>query len=124
MRSKAPQWMFGICAAIVLNGCVAAEKNPVVEGHPYSGWYMQHAGQGTFQACGQSQPWRVSASADLHTRAKTFDLGQDTPVYVRLIGSAHDNEIEVSRVEQFGSPTPVRNCTITGVVIQTPPETN
>jgi len=120
MQSRTPQWLIGICAAFVLSGCVAAEKKPATASQAYAGWYMERAGQGLFQPCGQSQQWRVSASADLPARAKAFGLEQDTPVYVRLMGSAHNEEIEVSRVEQFGSPTPVRDCAMTGVVIPAP----
>lgn len=81
---------------------------------------MEHAGESTFQLCGQSQQWRVTVPADLPARVKAFGLDQDTPVYTRLIGSVKANEIEVSRVEQFGSPSPVRNCAMTGVVIPAP----
>lgn len=108
-------------AATGLIGCAAAEKKPADAAESYAGWYMEHAGQGMFQLCGQSQQWRVTASADLPARAKAFGLDQDTPVYARLTGSVQGNEIEVSRVEQFGSTTPVRNCGMTGVVIPTPP---
>ena len=123
MRSMAPQWMFGISAAILLAGCAAVEKQsaaetkPIVQGQSHAGWYMESAGQRSFQPCGQSQAWRVTAAADLPARAKAFGLQQDTPVYVRLIGSAQGDQLKVSRVEQFGSPTPVRNCAMNGVVI-------
>lgn len=126
MRSKAPQWMFGISAALLLAGCAAAEKIPaaqdpsVTDGQSHAGWYMESAGPRTFQPCGQSQPWRVTSAADLPARAKAFGLQQDTPVYVRLIASSKGDELSVSRVEQFGSPTPVRNCAMDGVVIPAP----
>ena len=122
MQSKITHWLISSCAALVLNGCVAAEKTPATAtaSQAFVGWYMEHAGQGRFQPCGQSQQWRVSTAADLSTRAKEFGLQQDTPVYVRLIGSAHNEEIAVSHVEQFGSPTPVRDCAMTGVVIPAP----
>jgi len=109
----------------VLSGCVAAEK-PMSEkasaesDQAYAGWYMQHAGQGSFQPCGQSQPLQVEAPADLPDRAKAFGLDEDTPIYVRVTGSVTGNRIAVSRVDQFGSPTPVRNCAMNGVVIPSP----
>lgn len=121
MQLGVTRGIVGIFAAIALSACAAAEKIPATQGQAYSGWYMQHAQRRTFQPCGQSQEWSVSESADLPARAKAFGLQQDTPVYVRLIGSAHGDEIKVSRVEQFGSPTPVSNCAMTGVVIPTPP---
>ncbi len=129
MRSKALQWMIGISAAVLLAGCAAAENKPstdmkpAAQGQSYAGWYLESAGQASFQPCGQSQRWRVTAAADLHSRAKAFGLQQDTPVYVRLAGSAQGGELAVSRVEQFGSPTPVRNCAMNGVVIPAPSPT-
>ena len=117
MRSKILQRTISLYIALMLAGCDAAEKKPAAEGQSYAGWYLEHAGQGMFQPCGQPQQWRVTTSADLPSRARAFGLDQDTPVYVRLAGTAHGNEIAVSRVEQFGSPTPVLNCGITGVVI-------
>jgi len=122
----APQWMFGISAAILLASCAAAEKQPAAEKNPtvqdqyLAGWYVESAGQSSFQPCGQSQPWRVTSAADLPGRAKAFGLQQNTPVYVRLIGSAQGDQLKVSRVEQFGSPTPVQNCAMNGVLIAAP----
>ncbi|MCY7355574.1 MAG: hypothetical protein LH470_10975 [Lysobacter sp.] len=100
----------------------AMDRPLVAEGKSFAGWYMERAGQGMFQSCGQSQQWRVSGSADLQTKAQDFGLGEDTPVYVRLAGvqSADGNELVVSKVEQFGSATPVRDCGLTGVVIPAP----
>lgn len=116
------RWVAGLATAIALGGCVAAEKQPSSKAQVYAGWYMEHAGQGRFQLCGQSQQWRVSGSPDLRTKAREFGLEQDTLVYVRVLGvqSTGDGTLEVSRVEQFGSPTPVRNCGMTGVVIPAP----
>lgn len=117
----------GTLLASALSSCAAAEKTPApvaaptptatAKGQSYSGWYMEHAGQSTFQPCGQTKQWRVSAPADLVARAKKFGLEQDTPVYVQLLGTAQGDAIAVSRVQQFGSPTPVRNCALTGVVL-------
>lgn len=126
MRSKLSQWILGIGTGIVLCGCVAAERSPPaetsarVDGATHAGWYMQHAGQGTFQPCGQSQLLQVSAPADLPVRARAFGLDEDTPIYVRVTGSVSGSEIAVSRVDQFGSSTPVRNCAMNGVVIPAP----
>lgn len=123
MSSRLPQWLLATIIGLALSGCASGEQSPPVEkappadSQPYAGWYMQHAGQGTFQPCGQQSSWRVSASADLPARAKAFGLDEDTPVYVRLQGALRGDAIEVIRVEQFGSPTPVRNCGMTGVVI-------
>ncbi|MEO5595617.1 MAG: hypothetical protein ABIQ97_00500 [Lysobacteraceae bacterium] len=122
----------GTLLASVLSSCAATEKTsaPIAaptsaapaKGQPYSGWYMEHAGKSTFQPCGQTKQWRVSAPADLVARAKKFGLEQDTPVYVQLLGTAQGDAIAVSRVQQFGSPTPVRNCALTGVVLSSAPQ--
>lgn len=61
------------------------------------------------------------ARADLQARAKSFGLQDDTPVYVKLLARVSDarssaKKVDVVRVEQFGSPTPVRDCGMTGVV--------
>ena len=115
----------GLAAAFSVAACAAERKDSTATskgataGQLYAGWYLQHADRATFQPCAGGKPWRISASADLPARAKTFGLDDDTPVYVRIAGSAHDDEIAVLRVEQFGSPT-VRNCSLTGVVIPPP----
>ena len=132
--------LLALVTAIAFTGCVAAEKSPEAtekpaaagdkpapvgaakaDGQVYRGWYMEQAGQGMFQPCGQSRQWRVD-SPELRTQAKDFGLQQDTPVYVRLFvtQSAGGEELSVSRVEQFGSPTPVRDCAMTGVVMPAP----
>lgn len=97
----------------------AMDKPPVAESKSFAGWYMERAGQGLFQSCGQSQQQRVSGSAELRRKALDFGLAENTPVFVRLSGmqSAEGKELVVSQVEQFGSPKPVRNCGLTGVVI-------
>jgi hypothetical protein len=82
---------------------------------------MQHGGQGSFQACGAAHPWRVSAPGELPAHARAFGLDDDTPIYVRIQGIQSADGIAVSRVEQFGSPTPVRDCPMTGVVIPSVP---
>ena len=123
MRSRTKHGMLAIGAAVLLANCAAAGKKPEAQGPSvansqlHAGWYIESAGQGRFQPCGQSRQWRVTASADLPAQAKAFGLQQETPVYVRLTGSVRGDEIAVARVEQFGSPTPVRNCGMDGVVI-------
>lgn len=90
----------------------------------YRGWYMEHGGQGRFQACGDSQPMPVAAAVELSAKARSFGLEADTPVYVRLQGAVNGGEFRVSAVEQFGSPTPIRDCGMTGVVLPEPAPSN
>ena len=120
MRFRALQLSIGMGAAAAVMGCAAADRKSADATESHAGWYMEHAGHGLFQLCGQSQQWRVRAPAELAAKAKAFGLDQDTPVYVRLVGSMQGGEIEVVRVEQFGSAVPVRDCGLTGVVIPVP----
>ena len=71
---------------------------------------------GMLQLCGQSQQLTVE-SADLRAQAESFGLEPNTPVYVRVAGSTDGSNFTVTRVEQFGSPTPVSDCGLAGVVM-------
>jgi hypothetical protein len=83
---------------------------------------MEHAGQGSFQPCGRPRPLLVTEAADLPARAKAFELGEDTPVYVRVTGSVEDGKVVVHEVIQFGSPVPVgKDCALQGVAIPATP---
>lgn len=148
MRTTSRTWLHALVASFALAGCVAAEQSteagaksadaaagavPAAEeparsdtiattsGQEYRGWYMEHGGKGMLHACGQSQQWNVDSPA-LHSQAKEFGLDEDTPVYVRVLAtqSADGGELMVARIEQFGSPTPVRDCAMTGVVTSSP----
>lgn len=120
MRFRTLQLLIGISAVAGVGACAATENKAADTVQSHAGWYLERAGEGSIQLCGQSQQLHVTARADLHDRAKAFGLEPDTPVYVRVLGSVKGEEIKVSRVEQFGSATPVRNCGMTGVVISTP----
>lgn len=96
----------------------AATATPAAATGRFAGWYLQRAGKGRFQPCGRQAQWAVGQGADLATRARDFGLMDDTPVYVRVTGDMHEGVLDVRSVEQFGSPTPVRDCAMTGVVIQ------
>jgi hypothetical protein len=82
-----------------------------------AGWYMEHGDGGTFQPCGQDKALTVD-SEELRQRARDFGLEPDTPVYVRLSGASDGSTFTVARVDQFGSPEPVRDCRMTGTVTQ------
>jgi|GEM_PF-3311255 len=109
-----------IVAAISMAGCAAAKKPSAAGSQSHAGWYTRHAGQGSFQPCGRAQAMLVRQSAELLAATTKFGLDDDTPVYVRLSGvlSADRNEISVKKVDQFGSPSPVRDCPMTGLQIQ------
>ncbi len=117
IMTKAVVFTCAAMLAVGLSSCIAGENPSASRAHSVAGWYVEHAGQRTIQSCGQSQTWRVTVASDLPARARKFGLGRDTPVYVKLLATARGNEIAVSRVEQLGSPTPIRNCGLSGVVL-------
>ncbi len=111
-----PIWLAGL---ILAGSSLAACSVPASRAKPteLAGWYLQHGGEARFQACGNDRAVRLAALADLRQRATGFELGDDTPVYVRIEVVDTGSGLEVLRVLQFGSPTPVRNCGLTGVVV-------
>jgi hypothetical protein len=133
--------VFGIGSALAMTvaGCAAGDRTSptpptpsatattsTVDAQPLNGWYLQGAGGSRLQPCGQSVQWAIGDKADLQARAKAFGLQDDTPVYVKLLARVSDagnnaaKKVDVMRVEQFGSPTPVRDCSMTGVVMPAP----
>lgn len=82
----------------------------------YVGWYMEHGGQPMFQACGRSEMSNIGNAGELQARVKSSDIVPGNPVYVRFTGRSEDGTIRVAQVQQVGSPTPVRDCALPGVV--------
>ena len=109
-----------LVGAMAISCCAAAEASSPSHGQSYAGWYTERSGKGSFQPCESTTALSVSQSGELRARAKRFGLDEDTPVYVRLSGvvSAGRNEFSLVRIEQFGSPNPVRDCPMTGLQIQ------
>lgn len=107
-----------IVLALVAGGCADAGQTPDDESSVLAGWYSQASGQARFQPCGQSRALEISDSAELGARAKDFGLMEGDPVYVRLAGSERDGQFDVARIEQFGSPVPIRDCPMSGLTIQ------
>lgn len=120
MKTGIGNWVLCLAAASAMTGCAAAEKPLASTDHGYAGWYTEHGGRASFQPCGHAPVLLVSGSTELRVQAKKFGLDEDTPVYVRLTGvvSADGNEMSVTKVDQFGSPAPVRDCAMTGLQIQ------
>lgn len=85
---------------------------------PVSGWYMQHDARASFQPCGATQRLAIVGGGELRQRADEFGLQDGDPVYVRLLGDSIEGDFRLSRVTQFGSPVPVRDCPMTGTTIQ------
>lgn len=82
-----------------------------------SGWYSQHADTASLQPCG-GQVLAVAGGDELRQRAERFGLQDGDPVYVRVRGALTSDAIRIEGVDQFGSPTPVRDCPMTGTRIQ------
>lgn len=122
MRCLLRRLALALAVAAAGAGCAAPAPLPATALH--AGWYMEHDGAGVFRPCGQDRAWRVTHDAALRAAARDFGLQPDTPVYVRLAGSPLPDrgEFRLARVEQLGSPTPVRDCPMTGVVLQSTPE--
>lgn len=95
---------------------VPASASTGAANREYTGWYLLQGGAARFQPCGSDTTWRIGQGADLAERARGFDLEDDIPVYVRLVGTQHDDVLDVATVAQFGASTPVSDCPMTGVV--------
>ena len=83
---------------------------------PQRGWYIEHAGRSEWQPCASSVRIPIPQSGELPAHARAFGLTDDTPVYAEIDASREEDGLHVSRVRQFGSQTPVRDCAMSGVV--------
>ena len=120
MKRRNLRFSLHLVGAIAISCSAAAGASSPARAETYAGWYTEHSGRGSFQPCGSATSLSVSQLGGLRARAKKFGLEADTPVYVRLSGvvSAVRNEFSLVRIEQFGSPTPVRDCPMSGLQIQ------
>lgn len=106
------------CVAFLVSACTSTKAPEAMPSTAteYRGWYLEHAGNSQWQACGDSRRQSFADPGGLPARAKTFGLGDDTPVYVRFTATLQGEALRVESVEQFGSPAPVRDCAMDGVV--------
>lgn len=115
MQSVGRQSTADLLIVLALTGCMSAERKPATGANAasvqaYTGWYMEHGDQGSFQLCGaQSQLRRLSQAGELPARAKAFGLEPNTPLYVRVTGILRDNALAVASVEHSARP---RRCAI------------
>lgn len=79
-----------------------------------AGWYRD----GAFQPCGRERSLKLSDTAQVEREIRAGGMQAGEPVYVRLSGESRDSVFQVNQVVQVGSPTPVRDCPMTGTVIQ------
>lgn len=115
----ANRWVRTMVAAAAALGLACSplrqpENSPQM---PTSGWYTQQGARASFQPCGE-ETLEVVDGADLRRRARDFGLQDGDPVYVRLLGTRAGSQFQFDRVSQFGSPLPVRDCTMTGTSLQ------
>lgn len=120
MRMQPSGWLAGVGVAMALSSCAAAETKSAAGGQAYAGWYMEQGGKASLLPCGESKAWPIADSSDLRVKAKASGLSTDNPLYVRVKGNQTAGALEISSVEQVGSPTPIRDCPMTGVVTQSP----
>lgn len=85
---------------------------------PVTGWYVQDAARASLQPCGTANHLTVVNGGELRKQAADFGLQAGDPVYVRVQGIRTAGEFQLGRVEQFGSPTPIRDCPMSGTMIQ------
>lgn len=78
------------------------------------GWYTD----GTFRACGDARALRVDKRDQIDAQVRKSGMSAGDPVYVRLEGMAMADGFMLTRVAQVGSPTPVRDCPMTGTTTQ------
>lgn len=109
--------------SIGLAGCSPSSTSDpdIAKAETMAGWYMEHAGIRTLLPCGAAAASTITDAGDLPARARAFGLEDDLPVYVRIHAASRDGALVVASVDQFGSPVPVRNCAMTGVVTSSPP---
>lgn len=112
-------------AAIAALGaaCAPVQAPSVTQGAaasaaPVSGWYVQDATRASLQPCGAPNRLIVVNGGELRKQAADFGLQPGDPVYVRVGGIRTAGEFRLGRVEQFGSPLPIRDCPMSGTMIQ------
>ncbi|HVR80867.1 MAG TPA: hypothetical protein VHF02_02075 [Luteimonas sp.] len=98
---------------------VATETAPAAAtAAPVAGWYVQDATRTLLQPCGAPEGLTVVNGGELRKRAADFGLQDGEPVYVRVQGGRTAGGFRLARVEQFGSPVPIRDCPMSGTMIQ------
>jgi len=96
----------------------AVMENAPAAASQVAGWYVQDATGARFQLCGDPDVLTVVSGTELRKRTADFGLQNGEPIYVRLDGSRAEGRFQLVHVEQFGSPVPIRNCRMSGTMIQ------
>ncbi len=108
----------GAACAPVQAPSVEPATAPTASAAPVAGWYVQDATRTLLQPCGAPNGLIVVNGGELRKRAADFGLQPGDPVYVRVQGVRTAGEFRLARVEQFGSPVPIRDCPMSGTMIQ------
>ncbi len=116
MNRTGPRWLLALGVSMALGACTAPPVS-AGNGQVYAGWYM---GNGTFQPCGSKEQWRIADQSAINTKAHAAGLEANDPVYVRVTGERNAADLRVISVDQVGSPRPVSDCPLTGVVTRSP----
>lgn len=98
------------CAGAAAPGKIApADADPDTDATASAGWYAS----GRFQPCGKAG-LAVIDPGELDRALAAADLTGGEPVYVRIAMREESGGVRVVRILQVGSPTPVRDCPMTG----------
>lgn len=126
MRRSICNSLVASLAAILLTACAPAtvpsgaapHATTIATTKAVTGWYTQQDGSAQLRPCGGATALQVDNGKALVARARDFGLQDGDPVYVKVHGVRTGTTLHVERIDQFGSPTPVRDCPMGGTTIQ------
>lgn len=122
MRISTGNCLAASLVATMLAACAPAtipsSATPAASDAAVTGWYTQQGGSAQLRPCGDATALQVDNGAALAARARDFDLQDGDPVYVKVHGMRSGAALRLERVDQFGSPTPIRDCPMGGTMIQ------
>ncbi len=125
MRPSTANSLVASLAATLLIACAPANipssvapADTTVATTAFTGWYTQQDGSAQLRPCGGAIALQVDNAEALTARAREFGLQDGDPVYVKVHGMRSGAALRVDRVDQFGSPTPIRDCPMGGLSTQ------
>lgn len=122
MRTSTGNCLAASLAATMLAACAPASipsgAEPAASAAAITGWYTQQGGSARLRPCDDATALQVDNGAALAARARDFGLQDGDPIYVKIHGVRNGAALRVERVDQFGSPTPIRDCQMGGTMIQ------
>ena len=124
MHTSTRHLLVASLAATLLAACAPGAvpsgdaPDPTATATAFTGWYTQQGGSAQLRPCGSETAFQVANGEALTARARDFGLQDGDPVYVKVHGARSGAALRVERVDQFGSPTPVRDCPMGGMSIQ------